>query len=160
MADLPDVKTVLQKLYTPKLKLNDFVLKVLNQYPKLQLKTIEEFWKTNNFRATKDELTEKPEKTAKERIAALDKEQSEALSDLFYRQHKGSIGVRDLWELLKQDPRQIAELERTNNKFGWINWRDLRAWYNGQESVRIFDEHKASVLSRLSNTGGCTGKLA
>jgi hypothetical protein len=128
---------VLSKLYTPKLKLNDFVLKVLKQYPKLQLKNIEEFWKTKNFRATKDVLKDKPEKTATERIAGLDKEQTEALSDLFYRQHKGSIGVRALFELLKQDPRQIAELERTNNKFGWINWRSLRAWYNGQESVQL-----------------------
>ena len=129
--DLPKVKLPdLESLYEPKLSLNKFVVAALNRYPKLKLQKIEDFWKSKNFKASKEASKEKPPKSATERISGLEKEQRQALQDLFYRQHKGSVGVRALWELLKQDPRQIKELERTNNKFGWINWRDLRTWYN------------------------------
>ena len=136
MAELPDVKAVLNTIYTPKLTLNKFVVKSLEKYPKLQLKDIQAFWKEANFKEKKETSKEAPEKTVKQRIQGLDKEQITALQDLFYRDHKGAVGVRALWELLKQHPKQIAELERTNNKFGWISWRELRAWYGAQESVQ------------------------
>ena len=136
--DLPKVKLPdLDKIYKPQLSLNKFVVAALDKYPKLKLQKIENFWKGKNFKASKEASKENPEKSATERISGLEKEQRNALQDLFFRQHKGSIGVRALWELLKQDPRQIKELERTNNKFGWINWRDLRVWYNAQESVQL-----------------------
>eukprot|EP01047_Picozoa_sp_COSAG01_P062020 COSAG01_NODE_7824_length_3039_cov_35.591976_3_plen_349_part_00 len=136
MAELPDVKAVLNTVYTPKLTLNKFVVKSLEKYPKLQLKDIQAFWKEATFKQKKEDSKEKPEKTAKQRIQGLDKEQITALQDLFYRDHKGAVGVRALWELLKQHPKQITELERTNNKFGWISWRELRSWYGAQESVQ------------------------
>jgi hypothetical protein len=39
--DLPDVKSVLKSVYTPKLTLNKFVVKALGAFPKLQLKDIQ-----------------------------------------------------------------------------------------------------------------------
>jgi hypothetical protein len=43
MAELPDVKAVLNTIYTPKLTLNKFVVKALGDFPKLQLKDIQAY---------------------------------------------------------------------------------------------------------------------
>eukprot|EP01047_Picozoa_sp_COSAG01_P121580 COSAG01_NODE_50382_length_363_cov_37.746212_2_plen_82_part_01 len=82
MAELPDVKAVLNTIYTPKLTLNKFVVKSLEKYPKLQLKDIQAFWKEANFKEKKETSKEAPEKTVKQRIQGLDKEQITALQDL------------------------------------------------------------------------------
>ena len=52
--DLPDVKSVLKSVYTPKLTLNKFVVKALGDFPKLQLKDIQAFWKEANFKEKKE----------------------------------------------------------------------------------------------------------
>eukprot|EP01047_Picozoa_sp_COSAG01_P089293 COSAG01_NODE_21435_length_902_cov_1.576588_1_plen_65_part_00 len=63
MTDLPDVKSVLKSVYTPKLTLNKFVVKSLEKYPKLQLKDIQAFWKEATFKQKKEDSKEKPENT-------------------------------------------------------------------------------------------------
>eukprot|EP01047_Picozoa_sp_COSAG01_P096139 COSAG01_NODE_26696_length_705_cov_35.798680_1_plen_117_part_10 len=84
MAELPDVKAVLNTVYTPKLTLNKFVVKSLEKYPKLQLKDIQAFWKEANFKEKKQTSKEKPEKSAKAEIGSLDKEQRNALTDIMF----------------------------------------------------------------------------
>jgi hypothetical protein len=146
MADLPDVKSVLKSVYTPKLTLNKFVVKSLEKYPKLQLKDIQAFWKEATFKQKKEDSKEKPEKSAKAEIGSLDKEQRNALTDIMFRQAKGTLGVRAVWEELRDHPKQEAELQRTNNKFGWITWRQLRAFYNAFESNQR--HRKANPVSK------------
>ena len=74
--------------------------------------------------------------SAADRIEGLDAEQAALLEDLFYRQHKGTIGVRALYELLRQDDERqessLAGLRRGQK--GWLPWRTVRAWYNAQET--------------------------
>ena len=70
--DLPKIKLPdLESIYQPKLTLNKFVVAALDKYPKLKLQKIENFWKGKNFKASKDAVKEKPEKSATERISGL-----------------------------------------------------------------------------------------
>ena len=53
----------------------------------------------------------------------------DALNDLFWTRNRGAIGVRQLYEQLRDHPQQIAAMEASGGKEGWLSWRDVRRWY-------------------------------
>ena len=130
----PADKLILKRLYAQpkKLTLNTFVAKAVLAAPKLKLREAEAYFK---LRKQKDRLakesdpkrqkTRKDKQSAKSRIGGLTEEQLELLDDVFYRQHKGTVGVRALYELLKQ----------TDSDTEKPSWRDVRAWHGAQETV-------------------------
>ena len=142
----PADKLVLKRLYAQpkKLTLNAFVAQAVTAVPRLKLREAEEYFKLRKQkeRIAKDsdpkrQKTRKDKQTAKSRIGGLSEEQLELLEDTFYRQHKGTLGVRALWEILKKTGEQKAALN-SGKKLpeGFLTWRDVRAWYNAQGSVQ------------------------
>ena len=131
----PADKLILKRLYAQpkKLTLNAFVAQAVTAAPKLKLREAEAYFK---LRKQKDRLakesdpkrqkTRKDKQSAKSRIGGLTEEQLELLDDVFYRQHKGTVGVRALYELLKQ----------TGSDTEKPSWRDVRAWHGAQETVQ------------------------
>ena len=142
------VKT-LEDLWRPKIKLNAFVVKALTMFPKLKLSKVEQAWREKNFAYKPPPMKLKyPRKeqislSATQRIDTLTDEQQQLLNDLFYRQHKGTLGVRALWEVLREEPQQESALELGDT---YISWRNLRAWYNAQETNQI--HRKANAVSK------------
>ena len=73
----------------------------------------------------------------------LDAEQRQVLEELYYTVFRSGIGMRALWEHLKKHPRQKAETlangkdSKGRPKKAWINWRDFKQWYNGQETAQL-----------------------
>ena len=114
----------------------------------MKLREAEEYFK---LRRQQDKLAKakdpkkrkirKDKETATSRIGGLSEEQQKLLEDVFYRQHKGMVGVRALFELLKQTDTAIAR----------PSWRDVRAWHSAQETVqRHARANKASrTLAKL-----------
>ena len=142
----PADKLVLKRLYAQpkKLTLNAFVAQAVTAVPRLKLREAEEYFKLRKQkeRIAKDsdpkrQKTRKDKQTAKSRIGGLSEEQLELLEDTFYRQHKGTLGVRALWEILKKTGEQKAALN-SGKKLpeGFLTWRDVRVWYGAQETVQ------------------------
>eukprot|EP01046_Picozoa_sp_COSAG06_P008655 COSAG06_NODE_440_length_15762_cov_75.979825_4_plen_565_part_00 len=143
-------RLVLKRLYRnePKLKLNTFVAKAILAEPKLKLREAEEYFK---LRRQQDKLAKakdpkkrkirKDKETATSRISGLSEEQQKLLENVFYRQHKGTVGVRALYELLKQTDTDVAK----------PSWWDTHAWHAAQETVqRHARANKASrTLAKL-----------
>ena len=142
----PTDKLVLKQLYAQpkKLTLNQFVAQAVTTAPKLKLREAEQYFK---LRKQKDRIakesdpkrqkTRKDKQTAKSRISGLSEKQLELLEDVFFRQHKGTLGVRALWEILKNTEEQKAALNSGKKLTeGFLTWRDVRAWYNAQETVQ------------------------
>ena len=73
----------------------------------------------------------------------LNAEQRQVLESLYYTEFRSGIGMRALWERLKEHPRQKAETlangtdTKGRPKKAWINWRDFKQWYNGQETAQL-----------------------
>eukprot|EP01044_Picomonas_judraskeda_P017005 COSAG03_NODE_3120_length_2202_cov_0.786020_2_plen_488_part_00 len=81
--------------------------------------------------------TRKDKRTATSRIDSLSDEQLKFLDDIFFRQHKGTLGVRALWEILKQQPQQqVALSDGKKRPEGYVSWRDVRAYHAAQETVQ------------------------
>jgi hypothetical protein len=59
----------------------------------------------------------------------LSQDQLAALTDLFWTKNRGAIGVRQLYEQLRDHPQQIAAMEASGGKEGWLSWREVRRWY-------------------------------
>ena len=54
---------------------------------------------------------------------SLTDEQRTALEDLYYGEYRSSIGMRPLWEALRDHPRQKAALQTDRKqKQAWIPW--------------------------------------
>ena len=99
----PADKLVLKQLYNQpkKLTLNAFVAQAVTAVPRLKLREAEQYFK---LRKQKDHIakdsdpkrqkTRKDKETAESRVGGLSEQQLELLNDTFYRQHKGTIGVR------------------------------------------------------------------
>ena len=114
----------------------------------MKLREAEEYFK---LRRQQDKLakakdpkkrkTRKDKETATSRISGLSEEQQKLLENVFYRQHKGTVGVRALFELLKQTDTDVEK----------PSWRDVRAWHGAQETVqRHARANKASrTLAKL-----------
>ena len=131
----PADKLVLKRLYAQpnKLTLNAFVAQAVTTAPKLKLREAENYFKLRKQKERiakesdpKRQKTRKDKQTAKSRIGGLSEEQLELLEDVFFRQHKGTVGVRALYELLKQTDTDIDK----------PSWRDVRAWHAAQETVQ------------------------
>ena len=73
----------------------------------------------------------------------LDAEQRQVLEELYYTEFRSGIGMRALWERLKEHPRQKAETlangtdSKDRPKKSWINGQDLKQWYNSQETAQL-----------------------
>jgi hypothetical protein len=73
----------------------------------------------------------------------LNAEQRQVLEQLYYTEFRSGIGMRALWERLKDHPRQKAETlangtdSKGRPKKSWINWRDFKQWYNSQETAQL-----------------------
>eukprot|EP01043_Picozoa_sp_COSAG02_P033303 COSAG02_NODE_2266_length_9286_cov_2.788723_3_plen_582_part_00 len=143
---LLDKKLVLKRIYRqfPKLKLNQLVAKAIIEQPKLTLREAEQYFK---LRREQDRLAKekdpkkrkvrKDKESVSTRIGGLSEEQQKLLEDVFYRQYKGSLGARGLWEILKQHPKQQAALNDGKKRpEAFITWRDMRAWHGAQEVVQ------------------------
>jgi hypothetical protein len=139
-------KLALKRVYKqhPKLKLNQLVAKAVTMQPKLTLREAEQYFK---LRREQDRIAKeshpkrrkvrKDNQSVSTRISGLSEEQRELLEDVFYRQHKGTLGVRGLWEVLKQHPKQQAALSDGKARpEAFISWRDMRAWHGAQEVVQ------------------------
>ena len=59
----------------------------------------------------------------------LTTQQLDALTEVFWTRNRGAIGVRQLYEQLRDHPQQIAAMEASGGKEGWLSWRDVRQWY-------------------------------
>ena len=59
----------------------------------------------------------------------LTRMQIDALHELFWTKNRGAIGVRQLFEQLRDHPRQREAYEESGGKRGWISWRDVRRYY-------------------------------
>jgi hypothetical protein len=59
----------------------------------------------------------------------LTTQQLDALTETFWTKNRGAIGVRQLYEQLRDDPRQRAAMEASGGKEGWLSWREVRRWY-------------------------------
>jgi hypothetical protein len=148
-------KLALKRVYKqhPKLKLNQLVAKAVTMQPKLTLREAEQYFK---LRREQDRIAKeshpkrrkvrKDNQSVSTRISGLSEEQRELLEDVFYRQHKGTLGVRGLWEVLKQHPKQQAALSDGKARpEAFISWRDMRAWHGAQEVVQTHSRaNKAS----------------
>ena len=142
----PADKLVLKRLYAQpkKLTLNAFVAQAVTAVPRLKLREAEEYFKLRKQkeRIAKDsdpkrQKTRKDKETAKSRIGGLSEEQQRLLEDTFYRQHKGTLGVRALWEILKDTDEQKKALNSGKKLTeGFLTWRDVRAWHAAQETVQ------------------------
>ena len=55
--------------------------------------------------------------------------QLDALTELFWTRNRGAIGVRQLYEQLRDHPQQQAAMKASNGREGWLSWRDVRRWY-------------------------------
>ena len=55
----------------------------------------------------------------------LTQQQLDALNELFWTRNRGAIGVRQLWEQLRDHPQQKAALAASDGREGWISWREL-----------------------------------
>ena len=73
-----------------------------------ELPPSERAWKEATFKQKKEDVKEKPEKSAKAEIASSDKEQRNALTDIMFRQAKGTPGARAVWEELQDHPKLKA----------------------------------------------------
>ena len=111
-------RLVLKRLYRkePKLKLNTFVAKAILQEPKLKLREAEGYFKLRRqqdkqakAKDPKRRKVRKDKETATSRIGGLSEEQQKLLENVFYRQHKGTVGVRALYELLKQTDTDVEK---------------------------------------------------
>ena len=142
----PADKLVLKQLYNQpkKLTLNAFVAQAVTAVPRLKLREAEQYFK---LRKQKDHIakdsdpkrqkTRKDKETAESRVGGLSEQQLELLNDTFYRQHKGTIGVRALFEVLKQtDEQKNAMSSDQKRPEGFLSWRDVRAWHAAQETVQ------------------------
>ena len=149
--DAADVKRALEKIAKPKVQLKAFVTEAQEQFPSLTLPQLQQYWRIQNLRrppsftkkAKGKKVGRKPLSTFERLDSELSGEQERALQDLFYRQHKGTLGVQALWEALRQEPWQEAALETGK---GAVTWRTLRAWYNAQETNQL--HRKAKPMSK------------
>ena len=138
----PGDKVVLKRLYAQptKLTLNAFVAAAVTAVPRLKLREAEQYFKLRTQKERLDksgstrQKTRKDKETAKSRIGGLTEEQLELLNATFFRQHKGTLGVRALWEVLKHTDRQQKALQTGHE--GFLTWRDVRAWHAAQETVQ------------------------
>ena len=65
-------------------------------------------------------------------------EQRTALEDLYYGQFRSGIGMRALWEALRDHPMQKAALQTDRKqKKAWIPWLSFKNWYNSQEVAQL-----------------------
>ena len=64
----------------------------------------------------------------------LSVEQREILESLYYTEFRSGIGMRALWEALRDNPMQKAALEAGGAAY--IPWRDFKLWYNSQETAQ------------------------
>ena len=93
-------KVQLRKLYSPKLTLNAFVARAVTEFPKLKLRDAESYWKLQRQLAKDQKRTgpvrkpRKDKKSVAQRVEGLNDERRAALEDMFYRQHRGTLGVR------------------------------------------------------------------
>ena len=97
----------------PTLRLNQLVAKAVLEQPKLKLREAEMYFRVRRQQDSmakqkdpKRRMTRKDKRTATSRIDSLSDEQLKFLDDIFFRQHKGTLGVRALWEILQQEPQQ------------------------------------------------------
>ena len=68
----------------------------------------------------------------------LTDEQRTALEDLYYGEYRSAIGMRPLWEALRDHPRQKAALQTDRKqKQAWIPWLSFKKWYNSQEVAQL-----------------------
>eukprot|EP01043_Picozoa_sp_COSAG02_P062335 COSAG02_NODE_8575_length_2517_cov_1.961125_2_plen_266_part_00 len=142
----PPKQLVLKRIYRqfPKLKLNQLVAKAIIQQPKLKLREAEEYFKLRRQQDSiakekdpKRRKTRKDKKSNADRVLFFSDEQHKLLEDVFYRQHRGTLGVRALWEILKEHPDQKAALSKdSKHPQGIVSWRDVRAWHAAQETVQ------------------------
>eukprot|EP01048_Picozoa_sp_COSAG05_P021348 COSAG05_NODE_3901_length_1779_cov_6.667857_2_plen_142_part_01 len=141
----------MDKIARPKIQLKTFVTQAQEQFPSLTLPQLQQYWRVQNLRrpvmkakkAKGKKVGRKPLSTFDRLDEELSGEQERALQDLFYRQHKGTIGVQALWEALRQEPWQEAALEEGK---GAVTWRTLRAWYNAQATNQL--HRKAKPMSK------------
>jgi len=148
--DSKDVQKELQTIVVPKMKLSTFVAEAQEQFPRLTLPQLQQYWRIQNLRRPVATAKRKGQKVGRKGLSTFDRideelsgVQERALQDLFYRQHKGTIGVQALWEVLRQEPWQEAALEKGK---GAITWRTLRAWYNAQATNQL--HRKAKPMSK------------
>jgi len=135
------MQKALETIVVPKMKLSSFVTEAQEQFPRLTLPQLQQYWRIQNLRRPVATAKRKGQKVGRKGLSTFDRideelsgVQERALQDLFYRQHKGTIGVQALWEVLRQEPWQEAALD---NGKGAITWRTLRAWYNAQATNQL-----------------------
>ena len=76
----------------------------------------------------------------------LTQQQLDALNELFWTRNRGAIGVRQLWEQLRDHPQQKAALAASDGREGWISWRQLRRWYALWEAPQLM--RRAPAVSK------------
>ena len=65
----------------------------------------------------------------------LSDDQRQVLEELYYTEFRSGIGMRALWEALRENPLQRAALDAGGPAY--IPWRDFKLWYNSQETAQL-----------------------
>eukprot|EP01045_Picozoa_sp_COSAG04_P030014 COSAG04_NODE_5089_length_1742_cov_2.369446_2_plen_245_part_00 len=74
----------------------------------------------------------------------------DALNELFWARNRGAIGVRQLWEQLRDHPQQKAAPAASDGREGWISWREVRRYYALWEAPQL--RHEPSTKPSLPPT--------
>ena len=136
-------RELLESIWQVGMRVPDLVRKVAGR---VHLRDIQQWARTQRERDAQD--TTAPKKGGKQRrlpswmsdrpLLGLSTQQRDALDALFFQTWRGAIGVRQLWEQLRDDPRQEAAFAASDGREGWISWRQVRRYYNAQESAQLF----------------------
>ena len=85
----------------------------------------------------------------------LSVEQRDILDSLYYTEFRSGIGMRALWEALRDNPLQKAALDAGGAAY--IPWRDFKLWYNSQETAQLM--RRAPTVSQTRSSVPPPGQL-
>ena len=86
---------------------------------------------------------------------SLNDKQRDVLESLYYTEFRSGIGMRALWEALRDNPLQKAALDTGGAAF--IPWRDFKLWYNSQETAQLM--RRAPTVSQTRSGVPPPGQL-